>query len=198
MNRGQADVSVAAGGLRKTFEAPGGGPLYAVDGVSLQVRQGELTALVGPDGAGKTTLLRMIAGLLKPDGGTLRVLGIDVTQDPQAVQDRISYMPQRFGLYEDLTVQGEPRALRRSARCTARGAPQTLCAHAGNDRHGPIHVTPGRKVVGRHETSWASPARWYVRRLCCCWTSPASASIRCLGVSCGRSCSNWSRTNGSV
>ena len=105
MNRGQADVSVAAGGLRKTFEAPGGGPLYAVDGVSLQVRQGELTALVGPDGAGKTTLLRMIAGLLKPDGGTLRVLGIDVTQDPQAVQDRISYMPQRFGLYEDLTVQ---------------------------------------------------------------------------------------------
>ncbi|HCB3268540.1 TPA: ABC transporter ATP-binding protein [Citrobacter amalonaticus] len=105
MNRGQADVSVAAGGLRKTFEAPGGGPLYAVDGVSLQVQQGELTALVGPDGAGKTTLLRMMAGLLKPDGGTLRVLGIDVTQDPQAVQDRISYMPQRFGLYEDLSVQ---------------------------------------------------------------------------------------------
>ena len=105
MNRGQADVSVAAGGLRKTFEAPGGGPLYAVDGVSLQVQPGELTALVGPDGAGKTTLLRMMAGLLKPDGGTLRVLGIDVTQDPQAVQDRISYMPQRFGLYEDLSVQ---------------------------------------------------------------------------------------------
>lgn len=47
----------------------------------------------------------MMAGLLKPDGGTLRVLGIDVTQDPQAVQDRISYMPQRFGLYEDLSVQ---------------------------------------------------------------------------------------------
>ena len=100
-----AGASVVADSLRKTFEAPGGGPLHAVDGVSLQVRQGELTALVGPDGAGKTTLLRMMAGLLKPDAGSLRVLGIDVAQDPQAVQDRISYMPQRFGLYEDLSVQ---------------------------------------------------------------------------------------------
>ena len=100
-----AGASVVADSLSKTFEASGGGPLHAVDGVSLQVRQGELTALVGPDGAGKTTLLRMMAGLLKPDAGSLRVLGIDVAQDPQAVQDRISYMPQRFGLYEDLSVQ---------------------------------------------------------------------------------------------
>ena len=98
-------ASVIADHLRKTFEAPAGGPLHAVDGVSLQVRRGELTALVGPDGAGKTTLLRMMAGLLKPDAGTLQVLGIDVARDPQAVQDRISYMPQRFGLYEDLSVQ---------------------------------------------------------------------------------------------
>lgn len=100
-----ADASVVAESLRKTFEAPGGGPLHAIDGISLQVRPGELTALVGPDGAGKTTLLRMMAGLLKPDAGSLLVLGINVAQDPQAVQDRISYMPQRFGLYEDLSVQ---------------------------------------------------------------------------------------------
>ena len=98
-------ATVVADGLRKTFEAPGGGPLHAVGGLSLTVRAGELTALVGPDGAGKTTLMRMMAGLLKPDAGTLRVLGIDVAHDPQTVQDRISYMPQRFGLYEDLSVQ---------------------------------------------------------------------------------------------
>jgi ABC-2 type transport system ATP-binding protein len=61
--------------------------------------------LVGPDGAGKTTLLRMMAGLMQADQGRLEVLGIDVATDPQAVQDRISYMPQRFGLYEDLSVQ---------------------------------------------------------------------------------------------
>jgi ABC-2 type transport system ATP-binding protein len=96
---------VVVEGLRKTFPAAGGGEAAAVDGISLRVRKGELSALVGPDGAGKTTLLRMIAGLLKPDAGTLTVLGIDVAANPQAVQDRISYMPQRFGLYEDLSVQ---------------------------------------------------------------------------------------------
>jgi ABC-2 type transport system ATP-binding protein len=79
--------------------------VHAVDGVSMAVRKGELTALVGPDGAGKTSLLRMMAGLLTIDEGTLHVLGHDVASEPQAVQDRISYMPQRFGLYEDLSVQ---------------------------------------------------------------------------------------------
>lgn len=91
--------------LRKTFTGPDGKTFAAVDHVSMTVRPGELTALVGPDGAGKTTLIRMMAGLLKPDSGSLQVLGIDVAADPQAVQDRISYMPQRFGLYEDLSVQ---------------------------------------------------------------------------------------------
>ncbi|MCB1969148.1 MAG: ABC transporter ATP-binding protein [Geminicoccaceae bacterium] len=95
------ELTVSAAGITKTF----GDTVTAVDGLSLSVRQGEFTALVGPDGAGKTTLMRMLAGLLKPDAGTLAVLGIDALRDPQAVQDRISYMPQRFGLYEDLSVQ---------------------------------------------------------------------------------------------
>ena len=79
--------------------------VVALDDVSLSVAAGSLTALVGPDGAGKTTLLRLAAGLLAPEAGQLTVLGIDVARDPQAVQDRISYMPQRFGLYDDLSVQ---------------------------------------------------------------------------------------------
>jgi ABC-2 type transport system ATP-binding protein len=79
--------------------------ITALSDVSLSVPSGALTALVGPDGAGKTTLLRMVAGLLKPSEGQLTVLGFDVATEPQAVQDRISYMPQRFGLYEDLSVQ---------------------------------------------------------------------------------------------
>jgi ABC-2 type transport system ATP-binding protein len=77
----------------------------ALQGVSLEAPAGALTALVGPDGAGKTTLIRLIAGLMKPDGGELAVLGIDVAAHPQEVQDRLGYMPQRFGLYEDLSVQ---------------------------------------------------------------------------------------------
>jgi ABC-2 type transport system ATP-binding protein len=90
--------------LRKRFERPNDVPICALDGIALEARHGELTALVGPDGAGKTTLLRLAAGLMRPDGGTLTVLGIDVSTDPQQIQDRISYMPQRFGLYEDLSV----------------------------------------------------------------------------------------------
>ena len=101
----EAPPVVAIEGLRKVFAAPDGTPFAAIDDISLTVRPGVLTALVGPDGAGKTTLIRMIAGLLQPDGGSLRVLGHDVHRDPQAVQNRISYMPQRFGLYDDLSVQ---------------------------------------------------------------------------------------------
>jgi ABC-2 type transport system ATP-binding protein len=99
-----ASAALLAQQLRYAFARPGQAPLQALDGVSLQARHGELTALIGPDGAGKTTLMRLVAGLLRPESGTLQVLGLDVTLNPQAVQDRISYMPQRFGLYEDLSV----------------------------------------------------------------------------------------------
>lgn len=96
--------SVVMDGLGKAFERPDGLAFQAIDGISLHIMPGTLTAFVGPDGAGKTTLIRMIAGLLRPDAGRLEVLGTDVATDPQSVQNRISYMPQRFGLYEDLSV----------------------------------------------------------------------------------------------
>ena len=99
-------AALAASAVHKRFRVKETGKtIDAVANVSLRLSPGTLTALVGPDGAGKTTLLRMIAGLLKADEGKLEVLGIDVAADPQAVQDRIGYMPQRFGLYEDLSVQ---------------------------------------------------------------------------------------------
>ena len=91
--------------IRKTFRRDSGEKVDALNGVSIDVAHGTLTALVGPDGAGKTTLIRLAAGLMLPDGGDLNILGIDVAAEPQQVQDRIGYMPQRFGLYEDLTVQ---------------------------------------------------------------------------------------------
>jgi len=91
--------------IKKMFRRDGGEIVHALDGVSLEVEHGTLTALVGPDGAGKTTLIRLAAGLMTADGGELRILGVDVAADPQQVQDRIGYMPQKFGLYEDLSVQ---------------------------------------------------------------------------------------------
>jgi ABC-2 type transport system ATP-binding protein len=91
--------------IRKSFQRETGETVQALDGVSLEAGHGTLTALVGPDAAGKTTFMRLAAGLLTVDAGELHVLGVDVTTAPQRVQDRIGYMPQRFGLYEDLTVQ---------------------------------------------------------------------------------------------
>jgi ABC-2 type transport system ATP-binding protein len=93
-----------AEGLSKTFSA-GGRQVTALAGVSLGIRAGVVTGLIGPDGAGKTTFMRLAAGLLVPEAGRITVLGLDATRDSLAVQAALGYMPQRFGLYEDLTVQ---------------------------------------------------------------------------------------------
>jgi ABC-2 type transport system ATP-binding protein len=90
--------------VQKTFPR-GKQRITALDGVSLRAEAGSVTALLGPDGAGKTTLLRLTAGLLRPDSGTVRVLGFDAVTQSLDIQSRIGYMPQRFGLYEDLSVQ---------------------------------------------------------------------------------------------
>ena len=88
----------------KSFAA-GGRAVTALDGVSARVERGSVTGLIGPDGAGKTTLMRLTAGLLRLDSGRIEVLGIDVGKEPLEVQASIGYMPQHFGLYEDLTVK---------------------------------------------------------------------------------------------
>ncbi|MGN6650551.1 ABC transporter ATP-binding protein [Trinickia sp.] len=80
------------------------GALEAVRGATLTVERGEIFGLVGPDGAGKTTLMRMLAGVLRPDSGRITLEGIDVAADPERAKTALGYMPQRFGLYEDLTV----------------------------------------------------------------------------------------------
>jgi ABC-2 type transport system ATP-binding protein len=91
--------AVAVGGLTRRF-----GALAAVNGVDFTVAPGEIFGLVGPDGAGKTTIMRMLAGVLAPNAGTIVLDGIDVVAEPERAKPHLSYMPQRFGLYEDLTV----------------------------------------------------------------------------------------------
>ena len=86
---------------RLTRSFPG---VQAVKELSFQVHYGEIFGLVGPDGAGKTTTMRMLAGVLAPEQGSAEVAGFDVVRDPESVKHHISYMSQRFGLYEDLTV----------------------------------------------------------------------------------------------
>jgi len=90
---------VAVEGLRKKF-----GATTALDGVSFDVSRGEMFGVIGPDGAGKTTAMRTICGLLAPDGGTVRVFGVDPFREPRKAAASIGYVSQRFSLYGDLSI----------------------------------------------------------------------------------------------
>ncbi len=92
-------AAIEARGLTKRF-----GEVAAVDGLTLSVAPGEIFGLVGPDGAGKTTTLRLLTGVMAATDGSARVLGLDVTRDPEAIRQRIGYVPQRSSLYPDLSV----------------------------------------------------------------------------------------------
>ena len=95
-----SDVAIEISGLSKSF-----GNLKAIDGLSLSIRKGELFGLIGPDGAGKTTLFRLLTTLLDPDEGRLTVDGMDTVRDFKKIRASVGYMPGRFSLYQDLTVE---------------------------------------------------------------------------------------------
>lgn len=86
--------------LTKSFKE-----VHAVKGISFEVGRGEVFGLVGPDGAGKTTTMRILAAVLAPDSGEAHILGLNSATDREKIHDRIAYMSQRFGLYQDLTVE---------------------------------------------------------------------------------------------
>jgi ABC-2 type transport system ATP-binding protein len=92
-------LSIQATHLTKTF-----GSLLAVKNLDLEVKPGEIFGLVGPDASGKTTTLRMLCGILPPDGGEAMVAGYDIRRETESLKEKVGYLPQRFGLYKDLTV----------------------------------------------------------------------------------------------
>ena len=92
--------AIQAIGLTRKF-----GDSIAVNNLNLSVKEGEVFGLVGPDGAGKTTVMRLLAGLMAPTAGEARVYNCHTVHDAEQLRNHISYMPQRFGLYLDLTVQ---------------------------------------------------------------------------------------------
>jgi len=93
-------AAVSAHDLTKVY-----GDLTAVDRLSLEVREGEVFAFLGPNGSGKTTTIRMLCGIITPTSGDGRVLGFDIATQSESIKARIGYMSQRFALYEDLTVR---------------------------------------------------------------------------------------------
>ncbi len=92
-------LSIQTTNLTKSF-----GSLTAVNRLNLEVKTGEIFGLVGPDASGKTTTLRMLCGILPPDGGEAKVVGCDIRSEAEQIKDKVGYLPQRFGLYGDLTV----------------------------------------------------------------------------------------------
>jgi ABC-2 type transport system ATP-binding protein len=92
--------AVVAQGLTKRYEAT-----VALDDASFSIGTGELFGFIGPDGAGKTTLFRILATLLLPDAGQAHVLGSDVVKDLWTLRRQLGYMPGRFSLYPDLSVE---------------------------------------------------------------------------------------------
>ena len=80
------------------------GKFVAVDHLNLEVESGHIFGFVGPNGAGKTTTIKIIATLLQPTSGTVKVDGVDVVEEPLKVRDRIGYMPDFFGVYDNLKV----------------------------------------------------------------------------------------------
>jgi len=92
-------ATIKAAGLTRKF-----GTLTAVDNLNLEIEEGEIFGLVGPDGAGKTTTMRLLTGIMSPTSGEGWVYGKHIVKDAEALKENIAYMSQRFGLYEELTV----------------------------------------------------------------------------------------------
>ncbi|MES2956658.1 MAG: ABC transporter ATP-binding protein [Pseudomonadota bacterium] len=95
-----SDFAIDVRGLTKSF-----GARKVVDDLSIQVRRGEICGFLGPNGSGKTTTIRMLCGLLEPDAGEGSCLGLDIRTQSRQIKLRVGYMTQRFGLYEDLSIE---------------------------------------------------------------------------------------------
>jgi len=93
-------IAIKTNNLTKVFDKN-----TAVENLNIEVRKGELFGLVGPDGAGKTTVMRLLAAIMQPTSGEAWVAGHSIIHEGEKIKERIGYMPQRFGLYEDLTVE---------------------------------------------------------------------------------------------
>ena len=149
------------------------GTVKALDGVSFAVRRGEIFGLIGPDGAGKTTLFRLLTTLLRPDSGRAVVAGFDVERQYKEIRRRVGYMPGRFSLYPDLTVEENLQFF-----ATVFGTSIRENYDLVRDIYSQIEPFRTRRAGALSGPSSTSPR-------CCSWTNPPRAWTPCRAGSCG-------------
>jgi ABC-2 type transport system ATP-binding protein len=121
------DAVVFTRALRKEF-----GSLVAVQSLDLEIARGEVFGMLGPNGSGKTTTIRMLCGLVLPTSGLAMVAGHDVAREPEKVRKRIGYMSQRYGLYDELTVEENLRFYSSVYGLVGRGREERLAEHVSD------------------------------------------------------------------
>jgi ABC-type multidrug transport system ATPase subunit len=165
-----AEDAIVVEGLEKSY-----GSVRALCGVDFRARTGSVLGLLGPNGAGKTTAVRILTTLLKPDGGTARVAGVDVVREAATLRARIGLAGQYAAVDENLTgfenleMVGQLYHLPRAeARKRGRRAARPPRPPGGRSRRTPAACAAGS----------ISPRRWWPARPCCSSTSPRPGSTR--------------------
>jgi ABC-type multidrug transport system, ATPase component len=150
------------------------------------IRPGAVTGLVGPDGAGKTTLMRILAGLLKPTSGETKVAGLDPIKQSRALHEIIGYMPQRFGLYEDLTVHENLELYSSLRGVEGREKEESFERLLRFTSLGPVWRSAcGQAFRGHEAEAWSGLHPAWQAPECCFWTSPEWGWTPYPGANCG-------------
>jgi ABC-2 type transport system ATP-binding protein len=179
-----AELAIDVRGLTKQF-----GGRKVVDDVAIQVKRGEICGFLGPNGSGKTTTIRMLCGLLEPDAGAGTCLGHDIRRDARRIKRRVGYMTQRFGLYEDLSIQENLDFVARAYGMPGRKqVVREALAQLGLE--GRRTSWPAR-CPAAGSSAWRWPPACCTTPNCCCWTNPPPASTRARGATSGSRSTPW-------
>lgn len=182
-----ADAGAAAAGISVSHVRRAFGSVLAVDDMSLEARPGEITALIGPNGSGKTTLMLMLASLLVPDHGAIRVAGHDPVTQPREVRARLGWMPDSFGTWDALKVREVLQIMASAYGITGAPAQQRIASLLQLVHLDDLAERPARVLSRVRSSAWDWPGPWSTTPASSSSTSRRTGSTRAAGSSCATS-----------